>query len=177
MTSSLVEGKAGIKQVKGEEKTAPQISFQKVSFSYPKASEYALGEISFEVKEGERVGIIGGTGSGKSTLVQLLPRLYDVSAGDILLEGHSIKDYSFEALRSYIGLVPQKSVLFYGSIRDNLMMSRQDATEEEIIKAIEVAQAADFIEQLPEKLDTIVLQGVKDRDYQSQGQCLRVLRF
>lgn len=140
----------------------PQISFRQVSFAYPGTTEYALEDINVDIYAGETVGIIGGTGSGKSTLINLLPRLYDVTKGEILLDGHPLKDYSFEALRKQFGFASQKSVLFYGSIKDNLRMAKEAATEEEIEEALRTAQAEEFVEKLSGKLDFMIMQGGKN---------------
>jgi len=140
----------------------PYLSIRNISFAYPGSEEYVLENINFDVYEGELIGIIGGTGSGKSTLVNLLPRLYDVSQGEILLQGIRVQDYSIEMLRTQIGMVPQKTVLFYGSIGDNLRMAYQAATKEELDKAINIAQAREFVDKLPEKLDYLVMQGGKN---------------
>lgn len=142
--------------------TSTLLSFRQVSFAYPDSEEYALEDISFDINHGDMIGIIGGTGSGKSTLVNLLLRLYDTNKGEILLEGVSLKDYSFHDLRRQFGVVPQKSVLFYGSINDNLRMAKEDATEDEMKKAISIAQAEEFVLKLEGQLDFCVMQGGKN---------------
>lgn len=140
----------------------PHLSLRRVSFSYPDSEEPVLEDINVDIYKGETVGIIGGTGAGKTTLVNLLPRLYDVTQGEILLEGISIKNYSFEILRKHFGIAPQKAVLFHGSIADNLRFVKEDATEEEIKKAAEIAQAREFIEQMPDQYETMIMQGGKN---------------
>jgi ATP-binding cassette subfamily B protein len=140
----------------------PHLSLRRVSFSYPDSEEPVLEDIDVDIYKGETVGIIGGTGAGKTTLVNLLPRLYDVTQGEILLEGISIKNYSFEILRKHFGMAPQKAVLFHGSVTDNLRFAKEDATEEEIKKAAEIAQAKEFIEQMPDQYETMVMQGGKN---------------
>lgn len=142
--------------------TTTKVSFKDVSFSYLGTDEYSLSDISFDVDSGQTIGIIGGTGSGKSTLVNLLPRFYDITKGEILIDGVSIKNYSFDKLRKKFGIVPQRSVLFKGTIADNLRWGKEDATEEELIKAVDLAQAAEFINTKPDKFNTIVEQGGKN---------------
>lgn len=135
------------------------ISIDKVSFAYPGSDEYALEDISIDIRQGEVIGIIGGTGSGKSTLVNLLPRFYDVTKGEIRLNGIPLQEYSIDSIRKLFGIVTQKAVLFSGSISDNLRFSKEDASLEEIKWAIEVAQAKDFVEKLPDGYDTLINQG------------------
>lgn len=141
---------------------APILEFKNVSFSYSNNGEDALQNISFRVREGEHIGIIGGTGSGKSTLVQLIPRFYDVTQGEILLYGVNLKNYSFEALRRFIGTVPQKAVLFSGTIRENMEWGNANISDSEITEALRTAQALDFVERLDQKYDAPVLQGGKN---------------
>jgi ATP-binding cassette subfamily B protein len=140
----------------------PILELKDVSFAYPEAEEYSLENINVTIMEGETVGIIGGTGSGKSSLINLLPRFYEVSRGEIKLDGLLLKDYTFDALRKQFGLVPQKAVLFKGSILDNLKWAKETATEEEIKKAIKIAQAEDFVERLSNRYDTVIQQGGKN---------------
>lgn len=138
------------------------VEFKNVFFSYSENGEYALEDISFKANIGETIGIIGGTGSGKSTLINLMPRFYDLTSGEILLNGLNIKQYSFEYLRNQFGIVPQKASLFSGTIRDNMKWGNREATDEQIMKAIEIAQAKEFVEKLPDRLDTVILQGGKN---------------
>lgn len=135
------------------------IQFQNVSFTYRQASEEALSNMNFSIKKGQTIGIIGGTGSGKSTLVQLIPRLYDVTKGCVMVNGKNVKDYDLDELRKMIGYVPQKAALFKGTIKDNICFGKEDASDEAIEEAILVAQAKEFIEKKEEGLDTPVEQG------------------
>lgn len=135
------------------------IQFQNVSFTYKQASEEALSDMNFSVEKGQTIGIIGGTGSGKSTLVQLIPRLYDVTKGSVMVKGKNVKDYDLDELRKMIGYVPQKAALFKGTIKDNVCFGKEDASDEAIEEAIWVAQAKEFIEKKEEGLDTPVEQG------------------
>ena len=140
----------------------PLLRFDDVSFSYAKGGAPALSHISFSVMPGQTVGVIGGTGSGKSTLVNLLPRLYDATEGHVYVEGDDIRDYLFSAIRGKVGLVPQKAMLFAGTLGENLRYGNQDATDEELWEALAIAQAADFVKQLPQGLDAPVLQEGKN---------------
>lgn len=144
-------------------KTTPQanglVEFRDVTFAYPGAEAPALEHISFTAKPGQTTAIIGSTGSGKSTIVNLLPRFYDVTGGDILIDGVSVKQMSQHALREKIGFVPQKGVLFTGTIRSNIAYGAPGISEEEIYKAADIAQATEFISNLPEGLDTPIAQG------------------
>lgn len=139
-----------------------KVVFENVTFSYKNAAESSLNGISFTAKEGQTIGIIGGIGSGKSSLVNLIPRFYEIEGGKIYVDGIETKDYSFEQLRGKVGIVPQKAVLFHGTIRDNMKWGKKDATDEEIWKALEIAQAKDFVEEKEEGLDTVVLQDGKN---------------
>ena len=121
------------------------LTFDNVSLRYHEAGEDSLSGISFSVKRGETIGIIGGTGSGKSSLVNLIPRFYDATGGKVLLFGEDIRNYDTESLREHIGVVPQKAVLFKGTLRDNMKWGKADATDEEIAEAIETAQAAKVV--------------------------------
>lgn len=138
--------------------SSSSVSFHHVSFSYDNTKEPILYDINFSVKKGETIGIIGGTGSGKTSLVQLIPRFYDISSGELYLNGILIKEYSFSELRNQIGIVPQKSVLFKGTIRENMKWGNLEATDAEIYHALEIAQAKEFVTEKPEGLDTIILQ-------------------
>jgi ATP-binding cassette subfamily B protein len=140
----------------------PKISFKDVSFSYTGTEEYSLENISFTIYAGQTIGIIGGTGSGKSTLVNLLPRFYDVTQGEIQIDGVSIKDYNFKQLRNMFGIVPQKAVLFKGTISENMRWGKADATDIEIKRAIELAQSSEFVNSKPDKYDTVIEQGGKN---------------
>lgn len=135
------------------------VIFENVTFSYAGSREPSLQNVSFTIEKGQTVGVIGGTGSGKSTLVNLIPRFYDVQEGRVLVDGRPVQDYSFEALRSNIGIVPQKSVLFTGTIRENMRWSDEHATDAEIWEALEIAQAKEFVEAKAGKLDEMSLTG------------------
>lgn len=136
------------------------IVFDNVNFSYAKdINRLCLKDVNLKIKSGETVGIIGGTGSSKSTLVQLIPRLYDVTSGHLMVGGKDVKDYDIEVLRDSVAMVLQKNVLFSGTIKDNLRWGNKNATDEEIIKACKLAQADDFIQRMPEKYDTYIEQG------------------
>ena len=139
--------------------SAYKIEFEHVSMKYHKEADPALQDISFRVKPGETIGIIGGTGDGKSTLVQLIPRFYDVCEGAVKVDGEDVRQYPLAALRQKIGLVPQKAVLFKGTIRDNIRWGAPEATDEEIWHALEIAQAREIVEKKPEGLDTMIEQG------------------
>ena len=142
-----------------EKKGTARVEFQDVTFTYAGTNEPALSHISFTAQPGETIGIIGGTGCGKSTLVSLIPRFYDVTEGKILIDGNPAADYPFSQLRRKIGMVPQHAVLFKGTIRDNMKWGKEDATEEEINQALSIAQAREFVESKPEKLNAMVSQG------------------
>ena len=136
------------------------IIFDNVDFSYSKnADKLCLDNINISISSGETIGIIGGTGSSKSTLVQLIPRLYDVKNGCVKVGGKDVREYSIEALRNEVAMVLQKNVLFSGTIKDNLRWGKEDATDEEIIKACSLACADEFIEKFPDKYDTYIEQG------------------
>lgn len=145
---------------KGEGSTA--VKFDNVSFSYNKNGENALENISFTAEKGETIGIIGGTGSGKSTLVNLIPRFYDCTEGTIEIDGVKIADYDTKSLRGRIGTVPQKAVLFSGTIAENMRWGKSDATEEEIRSALDIAQASEFVNKLENGLETHISQGGKN---------------
>jgi len=138
---------------------APKIEFKDVSMKYVDAEEEALTKISFKVNKGEMIGIIGGTGSGKSTLVNMIPRFYDASAGMILIDGRDIEGYPLKQIRNKVGLVPQTATLFKGTIRDNILWGNPGATDREIQEALSVAQAQNIVDEKQEKLDFMVEQG------------------
>jgi ABC-type multidrug transport system fused ATPase/permease subunit len=139
-----------------------QIVFNNVSMRYQGDSEDSLEDISFSVKRGEKIGVIGGTGSGKSTLINLIPRFYDVSKGSVVFDGKDVKEYRLDALRERIGMVPQKAVLFQGTIRDNIRWGKNDATDEEIYEALKIAQAREIVDGKEGGLDFMVAQGGKN---------------
>ena len=133
--------------------------FDHVSFQYPDGEAPVLRDITFEARRGDTIAFIGSTGSGKSTLVNLLPRFYDVTRGEILIDGINIKDWPLHDLRRNLGFVPQKGILFSGTIRSNLAYGDRDAGEEQILKAAGIAQAMEFIESKPDLFDTLIAQG------------------
>lgn len=144
-----------------DDANTPKISFNDVCFTYGDGAD-ELNDISFEIKRGQTVGIIGGTGSGKSTLIGLIPRFYDVKSGSVCVDGVDVKEYPFLQLRQQMGIVPQQSVLFSGTIRDNMKWGNKNATDEDIIDALKIAQAYDFVSKLPKGLDSFVEQGGKN---------------
>jgi ATP-binding cassette subfamily B multidrug efflux pump len=135
------------------------IEFQDVTFSYPGAEEPALSHINFSARPGQVTAIIGGTGAGKSTLVSLIPRFYDIESGHVLVDGVDVRAMAQEHVREKIGFVPQKAVLFSGTIRENIRYGKADATDEEIAHAAAVAQASDFIAEMPDGFDSVIAQG------------------
>lgn len=138
------------------------VEFKNVSFKYPDADEYLLKNISFKANKGETVAFIGSTGSGKSTLINLVPRFYDVTEGEVLVDGVNVKDYTQEFLHNKIGYVPQKAVMFNGTVNSNIAYGdngKGEISEEKIKKAIEVAQGKEFVEKMDEKYDTHIAQG------------------
>ena len=137
----------------------PVVEFQDVSMTYQKGAEASLEHVSFQVWPGETIGVIGGTGSGKSTLVNLIPRFYDVSEGSVLVDGVDVREYEFQALRQKIGVVPQKAVLFSGTIRDNLRWGKKDASDEELLEALKTAQGLEIVEKKEKGLEEEILQG------------------
>lgn len=141
---------------------APFLTFNHVSLTYQGAGDETLHDMHFTVNKGETIGVIGGTGSGKSSLVNLIPGFYPATEGEILLEGKNIKGLSQEELRMRIGIVPQKAVLFKGTIRSNLLWGKPDATEEELWQAIDLAQAREVVEGKEDQLDAKVIQGGKN---------------
>jgi ATP-binding cassette subfamily B multidrug efflux pump len=137
----------------------PKVEFKDMEFVYAGAKEPALKGISFRAMAGQTIGVIGGTGSGKSTLVNLIPRFYDAALGQVLVDGTDVKDYSLDTLREKTGVVPQKSVLFKGTLRDNMRWGKQDASDEEIYQALNTAQAREFVDSKGEGLDLHIDQG------------------
>ena len=136
-----------------------RIEFRNVSFRYPGAEEDVLKNITFTAEPGQTTAFIGSTGSGKSTIINLVPRFYDVTQGAIYVDGVNVKDVTQHELRDHIGYVPQKGTLFTGTIESNLRYAKEDATEEELAKAAEIAQALEFIEEKPERYETAITQG------------------
>ena len=147
-------------EIKTDEK-APAVEFENVSFGYAD-NAYALKNISFTLQKGETVGIIGGTGSGKSTLVNLVPRFYDTSEGNVFVDGVNVKDYSFKQLRHTMGIVPQSAMLFAGTIKSNMLWGNKNADKNDIDKALKIAQAYEFVYANPEGLERAVTAGGKN---------------
>ncbi|MGL5640834.1 MAG: ABC transporter ATP-binding protein, partial [Paraclostridium sp.] len=142
-----------------ETKLKGYLEFKNVSFSYDENSEKVLDNISFKSGPGETTAIIGGTGSGKSTLVKLIPRLFEATQGEILVGGANIKDIDINSLRNKIGYVPQKAVLFTGTIRENISYGKTNANDDDLEKAIEISQSSDFVNKKSDKLDSYIAQG------------------
>ena len=159
-TESSMEAPQALSNV--VEQNQERVTFRNVALTYQGAGAASLSGLSFSVKPGETVGVIGGTGSGKSSLVNLIPRFYDATQGDVLVDGHNVRDYPLASLREKVGVVPQKAVLFTGTIRDNLKWGKPDATDEELWQALETAQARDFVEEKTGGLDEPVSQGGKN---------------
>lgn len=156
LESSLESGR--LKETAAEK----SVVFEHVGLTYGGAATESLTDICLTAKAGETIGIIGGTGSGKTSVVNLIPRFYDATRGAVLVNGRNVKDYETETLRSKIGVVPQKAVLFEGTIAENLRWGKADASEEELWKALEISQAREFVEKKPEGLDAKVAQGGKN---------------
>jgi ATP-binding cassette subfamily B protein len=136
-----------------------RLELDDVSFTYPGAEHPVLCDVSFRAEPGQTVAIIGSTGAGKSTLVNLVPRLFDATAGTVRVDGMDVRDLDPELLWSRIGLIPQQAFLFTGTVRSNLLHGKPDATDEELWHALEVAQARDFVEAMPDGLDAPIVQG------------------
>lgn len=141
---------------------ADEVVFDHVGLTYAQAGTESLTDIDFSAKAGQTIGIIGGTGSGKSSLVNLIPRFYDATAGAVKINGKNVKDFDLETLREMVGIVPQKAVLFKGTIEDNLRWGKKDATEEELWEALETAQAAEFVRERADGLQAKIDQGGKN---------------
>ena len=154
MKSPIQEPKEAIQpQLKG------YVEFKNVSFGYEGAEEYAISNISFVAKPGEVTAIIGGTGSGKSSILNMIPRFYDAAKGEVLVDGVNVRHMNQQELRSKIGYVPQKAVLFTGTIRDNILYGKEDATDEEVSHALDIAQATDFVSKMKEGIESPISQG------------------
>ncbi len=159
ITENVVQQPKSRLNVKETAESEPKVEFSNVTFTYEGAKEPSLTDISFTAMAGETIGIIGGTGSGKSTLVNLIPRFYDAGSGTVLLDGQKITELKLGELREKIGVVPQKAVLFKGSLRENMQWGKKDASDEEIWSALKTAQAKEFIEEKGMGLDFDVSQG------------------
>ncbi len=146
----------------GADMHVPAVEFSHVGLVYAGGGGEALSDIDFAVRPGETVGIIGGTGSGKSSVVNLIPRFYDATGGSVRVNGRDVREYALKELRRNVGIVPQKAVLFHGTIRDNMKWGNPDASDEAIMEALEIAQARDFVESKAGALDYVVEQGGKN---------------
>ena len=145
---------------KSDPKLTGTVEFKDVSFKYPDADEYILKDITFKAEKGQTIAFIGSTGSGKSTLINLIPRFYDVTDGEIIIDGVNVKDYKLEYLHNKIGYIPQKAVIFSGSVSENVAYGESDKkiTKDNVVKAIEVAQGKEFVESMPDKYDSYLAQ-------------------
>ena len=153
--SDIVSPANGITEVKDG-----SIRYENVSFKYSsEAHNYALADIDLDIKSGETVGILGGTGSSKTTLIQLLPRLYDATEGNVYVGGVNVKDYDLDTLRKEVSIVLQKNVLFSGTIKENLRWGDENATDEDIVRVCKLAQADEFVTSFPDGYDTYIEQG------------------
>lgn len=139
-----------------------QIELENVSMLYHGDKEAVLEDITLSVKKGETVGIIGGTGSGKTTLINLLPRFYDATSGNVKIDGKNVKEYDLDTLREKFGIVPQKAVLFHGTIRENMLLGNENASDEEIWEALRIAQADSVVKEKEKELDTVIQEGGKN---------------
>lgn len=158
-TEGRTDGKAEKERGRQETAGGPFLEFSHVSLTYKGAAGEALTDISFRAERGQTIGVIGGTGSGKSSLVNLIPRFYDATEGSVRLEGRDIKEYQTDSLRAHIGVVPQKAVLFRGTIGENLRWGNQQASDAELQEALQISQAAEFVEKKEGGLDAQVEQG------------------
>lgn len=159
-TSSQIYETAPVEAAGGT--AIPKVEFVDAGLTYAEAKESSIEGLSLKVKRGETIGIIGGTGSGKSTLVNLIPRFYDCTQGSIKIDGVDVKEYPKEQLIEKIGVVPQKAVLFSGTIADNIRWGKEDATNEEIEEALSIAQAEDFVQQKEGGIEFVLNQGGKN---------------
>lgn len=157
LSGSLKEGTQSQKL-----QTQERVCMQHVEFTYQGDQEATLSDITFTAKQGETIGIIGGTGSGKTTLVNLIPRFYDATKGMVSVDGQQITQYRLQELRQKIGVVPQEAELFHGTISENIRMGKKGASQEEIIEAITIAQANDIVSEMPDGLDTVISEGGKN---------------
>lgn len=162
---SIFDMKPSVKDGKGiatPKDTDIKVCFDHVGLKYAGAGEETLTDICLRVKKGQTIGVIGGTGSGKTSLVNLIPRFYDITEGNLYIDGSPVSEYDLETLRNKIGIVPQRSVLFKGTIRENMLWGKEDATEEEILEALEAAQAIDFVKDKKDGLDTMIVQNANN---------------
>ena len=156
-TEPKIKDKEETKQFKADKKG--YVEFKDVSFHYPDADTEVITDISFTAKPGETTALIGSTGSGKSTIVNLIPRFYDVTGGELLVDGVNVKDVSQKELRKRIGFVPQKGILFSGTIESNIKYGNENITDEQMVEAAQIAQAEEFIETKPQKYQEPISQG------------------
>lgn len=161
-TKTSIKEKCGLQEATVKNDKPFKIEFKDVSFSYDKNSEPSIKNVNVSIKSGEKIGIIGGTGSGKSTFINLIPRFYDVSSGAVYVDGVNVKNYNTFNLRKKIAIVHQRSVLFSGTVRENLKLGKKDATDNELYEALRVAQALDFVNEKPKGLDEIIEQDGKN---------------
>lgn len=155
----MQDGTAGVKESDDE---VPVVEFKNVALKYSGAGDTSISGVSFKAYRGQTIGIIGGTGSGKSSLVGLIPRFYDATEGEVLIDGVNVKDIKLEELRDKVGIVMQKAVLFKGSIRNNMQVAKQDVTDGEIDEALAIAQAKEFVDKKDGRLDYMIEQGGKN---------------
>lgn len=163
---SVFEVKSGmsdgdVKNVDAKEET-PSVEFKNVSLTYSGSGVPSVEGINFKAMKGQTIGVIGGTGSGKSSLVNLIPRLYDATQGEVIVDGVNVKDYNIETLRNKVGIVMQKAVLFKGTIRENMWMGKKGATDEQIDEALEISQSKEFVDSKQGRLDYVIEQGGKN---------------
>lgn len=156
------EIKEGTEEAEQDQKEIPRVEMRDVTFYYEGSQEPALTHITFQAYAGETIGIIGGTGSGKTSLVNLIPRFYDADEGHVLVNGLDAKTWRIDALRNRVGVVPQRAVLFHGTIRENMQIGREDAGDDEIYDALKTAQALEIVESKPAGLNTVISQGGKN---------------
>ena len=162
ITEHPMEEKQNVNEKQTPEESEFEVEFDNVSFAYSNTAKNAISNLNLKVKRGETIGIIGGTGSGKSSVIYLLPRFYDATKGTVKIKGKDVKEYNLVALRNLFGIVPQKSVLFSGTLRENMQWRKPDATDEEIFKAIKISQSEEFVKELDGKLDFKVQAGGKN---------------
>ena len=155
----MQDGTAGVRESDDE---VPVVEFKNAALKYSGAGDTSIAGVSFKAYRGQTIGIIGGTGSGKSSLVGLIPRFYDATEGEVLIDGVNVKDIKLEELRDKVGIVMQKAVLFKGSIRNNMQVAKQDATDGEIDEALAIAQAKEFVDKKDGRLDYMIEQGGKN---------------
>lgn len=162
ITEHPMEEKENVNEKQPPQESEFEVEFDNVSFAYSNTAKNAISNLNLKVKKGETIGIIGGTGSGKSSVIYLLPRFYDATKGTVKIKGKDVKEYNLVALRNLFGIVPQKSVLFSGTLRENMQWRKPDATDEEIFKAIKISQSEEFVKELDGKLDFKVQAGGKN---------------